>query len=47
MAMSSLYKNFVISSQEEAKRLVDMLETFDENEKNSRTSCPQLRTVKR
>ena len=47
MAMSSLYKDFVISSQEKAKVFVDLLETLGENEKNSRTSCPQLRTVKR
>lgn len=35
MATSSLYKDFVITSREEAKGLVDLLGTFDENEKKT------------
>ena len=31
MATSSLYKDFVITTREEAKGLVDMLDSFDEN----------------
>lgn len=33
MATSSLYKDFVISTREEAKGLVDLLDSFDENKK--------------
>lgn len=31
MATSSLYKDFVITTREEAKGLVDLLDSFDEN----------------
>ncbi|MBR5965570.1 MAG: hypothetical protein IK015_05600 [Treponema sp.] len=38
MAASSLYKDFVISTREEAKGLVDMLDSFDENAKQPEAS---------
>ena len=38
MATSSLYKDFVISTREEAKGLVEMLDSFDENAKQPETS---------
>ena len=38
MATSSLYKDFVISTREEAKGLVEMLDSFDENAKQPEAS---------
>ena len=35
MATSSLYKDFVITTREEAKGLVDLLDSFDENARQS------------
>ncbi|MBR5096401.1 MAG: hypothetical protein IK094_04760 [Treponema sp.] len=38
MATSSLYKDFFISTREEAKGLVEMLDSFDENAKQPEAS---------
>ncbi len=38
MATSSLYKDFVITSSDEAKEFVDLLDSFDENAVHSQES---------
>lgn len=38
MATSSLYKDFVITTREEAEGLVDLLDSFDENNERPKAS---------
>ena len=38
MATSSLYKDFVITTREDAKGFVDLLDSFDENAANTQES---------